>query len=378
MAFNVNIIDNNKYIPLKDGTKLYDLPKNYKFFIGGRTILYGASNSGKSYILNEILYLSKDIVPIIFVVAPTNTSNGAFDGMIPSHFIKTQIDREWLINLWNRQKESAQAYKVANKLQNLRALFLKAIKNDRVQLIQEQFVITKVDNTIKKIDSVPTTKHNHAQKKSQKQKCIQVKEDILRELYKSQIRLNKVYLERLQLSDIEKHTLAFLDFNPNMVLVLDDCASQMKEWAKWIDGTENLIESIFYQGRHNYLTLIMTAQDDKSMKSEFRKNASLSIFTTPNIAAANFERSANNFDKKTKERALRCIEATFAQDPNSEYKHFRKLAYVNQATDPFRTIEAGTYDDFRMGGDPMWRLEERLKSESENLQSNSLFNKYSK
>ena len=54
------------------------------------------------------------------------------------------------------------------------------------------------------------------------------------------------------------------DFNPNIMLILDDCASQFKKWYK----KSSIIKQIFYEGRWRFFTTVITAQDDKEIDSD--------------------------------------------------------------------------------------------------------------
>ena len=44
---------------------------DYKTLIGGSTILIGGSRTGKSYIIRDILYNIKELIPVCLVICPT-------------------------------------------------------------------------------------------------------------------------------------------------------------------------------------------------------------------------------------------------------------------------------------------------------------------
>ena len=50
----------DKSLCLSDKTKLKWLPKNHKDYLNRTTIIYGRTNSGKSTIIDDIMYLCKD------------------------------------------------------------------------------------------------------------------------------------------------------------------------------------------------------------------------------------------------------------------------------------------------------------------------------
>lgn len=60
-----------------------------------------------------------------------------------------------------------------------------------------------------------------------------------------------------------------------MMLIFDDCAAKIKSFVK----TSDTLKEIFYNGRHWYFSLVLTAQDDKEIETELRKNTAVSIFT---------------------------------------------------------------------------------------------------
>ena len=52
------------------------------------------------------------------------------------------------------------------------------------------------------------------------------------------------------LSEKSRYILKYLDFNPNCVLVLDDCGAILKKFQK------EEAKKIIFQGRHNYINII--------------------------------------------------------------------------------------------------------------------------
>jgi hypothetical protein len=196
---------------------------------------------------------------------------------------------------------------------------------------------------------------------------------MLKKLYKNAIRYNKVALEENHsLSKSEKAALSFLDFNPNIMLILDDCASTFKKMYK----KSSAIKEIFYEGRHYFFTTIISSQDDKEIDSELRKNTTISIFTTAQSAISNFERASNGYPKHERLHAKSCIETVVKQDDN-DLKHFQKLVYIQNESDPFRYTIADMYDEFKMGSKPMWEYSDRLKDKKDYLsKDNTLFDRY--
>jgi hypothetical protein len=358
----------DRSLMLRDGTKLKWLPKSYKDFLNRTTVVYGRTNSGKSVIIEEIMYLCKDCIPTVFVISPSNSSNNAYTDKIPSQFIRKELCVDWLERLLKRQKNSSGVYINANKLEVLKKLFNR-VSDDTTQII-EKSIIRKAHLSIVSIEDSAMA---FIQKKKQKVQILSDRDSMLKKLYKTSIRYHKVYLEmRKDLDKSERGALIFLDFNPNVMLILDDCASKFKKMCK----KSSAMKEIFYEGRHYFFTTIISSQDDKEIDSELRKNTTMSIFTTAQSATSNFDRASNGYPKHEKLRAKACIEMVFKQDDN-DIKHYQKLTYIQNEPDPFRFTIADIRDDFRMGSKPMWDYSDRIKEKKNALnRDNALFDKY--
>jgi hypothetical protein len=359
---------NDKSLFMTDKTRLKWMQKKYTHYLNKTTIVYGRTNSGKSTVIEEIMYLCKEHIPTVFVIAPTNSSNNAYTDKIPDQFIRKELDVEWLDKLLARQKNSAGAYINANKIEILQSLFKKV--SDTTSQSLEQSIINKAHISLSYISEAVM---DFPQKKKQKNQILEHKNNMLRSLYKNTIRFNKVKLENnSNLHKTEKAALSFLDFNPNIMLILDDCASKFKKLYK----KSSAIKEIFYEGRHYFFTTIISTQDDKEVDSELRKNTTVSVFTTSQSATSNFERASNGYPKHERIKAKTCVESVFNQQEN-DVTHYQKLVYIQGEADPFRYTIANLYDDFRMGSLPMWQYSEKIKSRKNSLNKNNpLFDKY--
>jgi hypothetical protein len=363
-------MSDDKSLFLSDRTKVKWMPKSYKHYLNKTTIVYGRTGSGKSTIIEEIMKLCQMFVPSIFVVAPTNSSNNAYTNKVPCQFIKKEIEITWLEKLLERQKNSANAYNNANNLEILKTLFNR-ISDETAQSL-ESSIIQKAQNAVVYIETANIT---FASKKNQKVQINEERDNMLKKLYKTTIRFNKVELEqRTDLDKLEWGAIEYLDFNPNVILILDDCASKFKKMYK----KSSAIKEIFYEGRHYFFTTIISSQDDKEIDSELRKNTSVSIFTTAQSATSNFERTSNGYPKHERLRAKTCTEGVFKQDEN-DTKHHQKLVYIQGDADPFKYTIADVYDEFRMGSGPMWSLSDKIKErKSMRVSDNPLFTNHNR
>jgi len=319
------------------------LEKSYKHFLNKNTILFGASNSGKSTILMEILYLLKDHVPNIFVFSPTADSNAAFDGVVPNPVIYTSIDIKALNSIYERQQGASLIYTKVNNINMLRKVF---------NIVADQNALN-LESSIKRIPIPRETPNTRELQILCEQRLIK--------LYKDVIRKNKHKI--LNTSDDIKYVLRYLDFNPRCIVVFDDCGAVLKKLQR-----EEVMRKIIFQGRHNHINLIMTLQDDKDLESSIKKNAFVNIFTTERCAATYFERSSNSFSRKEKNYAYSVISSVFSS------RDYKKLVYIRDAPDPFRYTIANIYS-FKFGSPKLWKLCSLVK-QSDNFNHNPVLQNF--
>lgn len=334
--------------------KVKFLEKTSGHYLNRSTILFGASNSGKSTILIEILYLLKKHVPIIFVFAPTADANNAFDGIVPSPLIYKNVEIEVLKDLYKRQQAATKIYNTVNNLTALRILFERVAEHRYVEAAKMAYGNASAIISRKKND----TSINFIEQKASITEIKNVRDAYLLRLYKNVIRSNRKRLKNMNISSDEKYILKYLDFNPNCVVVFDDCAAVLKKFQK-----EEVVKKIIFQGRHNFINIILTLQDDLNLDSSIKKNAFVNIFTTSRCAAAYFERGSNSFSKREKERAAKIINHIFTPTIKKDYK---KLVYLRDEVDPFRYTIADTYDNFKFGCPSIWHLCKHISDEKNN------------
>jgi hypothetical protein len=331
--------------------KIKFLEKNAKFYLNRSTILFGASNSGKSTILMEILYLLKDSVPNIFVFSPTADSNNAFDGIIPDPLIFKTVDIDTLTAIYKRQQAATRIYNNVNKLPSLKKLFSLVANTEHLSMEKRMrddaniIILRKQnDSGIKPMD-----------KKSSIMEVENARNQALSKLYKVVIRCNKQRLKRVGISGDESYIIKYLDFNPNCVVVLDDCGAILKKFQK-----EEVVKKIIFQGRHNYINIILTLQDDLNLDSSIKKNAFVNVFTTSRCASAYFDRGSNNFSKKEKMMADIIINDIFTSTKKGD---FRKLVYLRDDSDPFRYTIADIYENFKFGCPVLWDMCDKVNKD---------------
>lgn len=334
--------------------KLKWMEKDYRYYLNKSTILFGASNSGKSTILLEILYLLKDQVPNIFVFAPTAEENNAFDNIVPKSLVFQELSIEKLSQIYKRQQAATKIFNTANNIKDLKYLFEIVAKQDEKTLVEKIYLNSEL--TIRKINN--NKKLDFASKKSKIADVNEIRAENIKKIYKSVIRKNKERFENIK--DKYKYIVKYLDFNPNCVVVLDDCGAELKKFQN-----NETVKKIIFQGRHSHINIIMTLQDDLNLNSAIKKNAFVNIFTTSQCASAYFERASNSYSKKTKEKASKIINYIFSESENG-IKNYKKLVYLRGHMDPFRCTIADVYENWQFGSPHLWKLCKKLEKNDSN------------
>lgn len=330
--------------------KVKFLEKDPKYFLNKSTIIYGASGTGKSTILIEILYILKDYVPTIFVFSPTADDNNGFAGIVPDALIFRNVDIKKLEEIYKRQQGATRIYNTVNEQKGLRALFEKVANNKTIDCAKDAY--RNANNLI--AEKQNSTHLNFGEKKKMIKSIKNTRDKFLSTLYKAVIRKNKYRLRNMSITPSDHYILQYLDFNPNCIIIMDDCGAVLKKFQK-----ETVIQKIFFQGRHSYINLILSLQDDLRLDSSIKKNAFVNIFTTSQIASAYFNRSGTSFSKKEKHLADKIISRVF-----TDSKDYKKLVYVRNEVQPFRYTIADVYEDFRFGCPKLWELDKNMNGKN--------------
>jgi hypothetical protein len=356
----------SKTIYTEDGTPIRWFASDTKSYLDKTTLIFGGTGSGKTTIIEEILYLTRKSIPNYIVIAP-KTSDVAYRKKIPARCIKEDLSKERLEKIWKRQYFMTQLYNTANDVENLESLFLKA--PDRQAIVMVKAIIQRANDTIITIESTP--QFNFAQKKSQTIGIEELRNKKINMVYKKSIRQNKSILEGLTLTDKEKITLDYMDFNPRIMLIIDDCSEKFEMWMKYFKkGEVNPFESIFYKGRWNYITLVFAAHDDKIVDTKLRKNARVTFYANSSSLVASLNKTQSGYTSQEKKLAQKMAGTIFVGEDNDGVKNHQKFCYIREDTCPFRYMIANLYPEFSLGCNPLLDLTKKMPKTEDSLSDN--------
>lgn len=329
---------------MENQLRIKSIPRDHRLLLKKNIVLYGANNSGKTTLLVDLLSIISPYVPNVIAYAPTADSNNSLKDIVPDILIQRTMELNHVKKVYTRQKNAAAAYNNANDPEVLKSLFNRVAGNNVKNI--EQTIIQIRDTMLNKLRTHVT---DVIERKKQSKKIDTLSQDLLISMYKKVIRSEKLTLLKMKLIDTERNAIKFLDFNPNMVMIFDDCASVLTKKIQ----NDPLMKDLFFMYRHAYITIIFTFQDDLGLESFLRKNASLSFFTTQQCCDAYFERGSNNFSKEMKLNAQMMSNIIFDKN-QKEIPEFSKFLYIRDDPEPFRFYCAHLHDQFRFGSNVLW------------------------
>ena len=304
-------LDEKGNLVTEDGKKLPPFQSTPAMFIDRSLVIYGPSKTGKTIITKHIMKTVNGFIEQIIVVSPSEPTNRSYEGFVDPPFIHYRLyladpanpkkeDKNgalrFLEAVWKRQEMMAAIYTRANHADVLANLYGRLPKHVRAEGLKH--IETINDRRTKVIERVK--KQFAAEPGRRDEKVKEVNEKFKKML----ILIYKKYIAPFyadlwgdpELSEDERYSLQYLNFNPRLLLIFDDCAAQLKPFF-----TKEIFRKLFYQNRHSFITVILICQDDTDLLANLRKNAFISFFTEPVVCLSNFERSANKFPKQTKQ-----------------------------------------------------------------------------
>lgn len=334
----------------KGGREIPEFDKGIDYFLNRSIILYGASNSGKSTIIKDILHLVRKHIPNVCVICPTNKLNGSYDGLIPKPLIHSEVKENLLNDILKRQSLNVKIHNLVNDKDKLEFLYGKMIeKNSKL-----------LEKILNAYDVVKSDLERIADKESLK-KLKKEHDNRIISFYKDTIFSNVKHIHSLDLNENDKMLMRHIHINPNFLIIIDDAAVSANVWCKYAS-----VKELFFNGRHHRVTFMIAFQDDKLLESSLRKNAFINIFTTEKVCNAFFNRSANNFSSQEKNMMADVASAVFKQTKSKE-DNYKKLVYLRESTPPYRWMEARLVKDFVFGSAHLIKYCEQVAKDDKEL-----------
>lgn len=335
-------------------------------YIDKTTLIFGGSGSGKTTMIEEIMYICKEFIPNYLVIAP-KTSDHAYRKKLPARCIKEDLTKKLLKQIWSRQVNLTQVCSVANDMEILERLFAR-IPDRNYKLIVDVMSKRAADF----ITSIENSDLSFADKKSRITLLEDLKTRQIKRTYKEAVSKNKEFLEKQQgLSGKERTALEYIDTNPRLMLIIDDCTEKFQGWMKFFKkGVEdNIFEKIFYKGRWNNITLLFAGHDDKPVDAELRKNARVIKYGTGQALIASLNKAGNAFNRTEKKNG-EAIAAKIYSGEESGIKTHKKVCYLRDDPFPWRYTIANIHEDFTLGSDSLYNLVKKMPKTEEKLETN--------
>ena len=337
--------------------------KENPYFLNKLTLIYGQSFSGKSVLIKDILASLKDSVPIGICCNPTNTQNGDYDGIFPEQCIYDDVTKPLLQRIFQRQQNVIAMYDLVRDPDQLRPLYKK------VGDAESQKKIDRLNNIYQKgiRDFKSTYEKSEIDVALEDLKAKYTKK--LVNIYRGSIIANLERIDMRSLTDMQKAIISNFTINPRLLILIDDCASSIREWSQ-LEETKKL----FYQGRHLQVTTIITMQAISVINPSLRNNAHISLFTTAKAVNNYYAKATSGASPDERKQIMKIASVVFAESDDKSKPNFRKLCILGsiiKTPHPVQYIIASPKKR-RFGSAALWAVCDSVKKEQAlSLTSNS-------
>jgi len=325
-------------------------------------LIFGPSGSGKSKIIVDIMATLNNDVDQIIVISPTDPANKTYSGkdVVPTPLIHYKLTDDLLETIWSRQEMFAAVYSRANQKSVLQSLFNR-LNLTEVKKILEQAEITKAD----KLREVNGQFSDKARAKTKTEEIEREYEKFFTLVYKRYISEYRKKLANMDLNQDEAFTIRYLEFNPRLLLIFDDCTADFKRLKS--PRAKSIMGKLFFQNRWAFTTVVIACHGDKNLDADLRNNAFMSIWTTRNSANVYFAHEANGFTKETAKKVIEWAPQIF--------KGFQKLVYIREK-DKFYKYTAQEHFNFQFGCAAIRSYCKKIKSDGLSMDMNNEFFQY--
>lgn len=371
-----SLYDDGIFCKTSSGSELVpELIDDENLFLNRLTIIYGETGTGKTTVITHILNTLKQQIPVAVVANPTNRLNKNYNKYFPDQSIHDELSKTLLKNLLNRQKKSIGLYNLINDITALDPIFSKcSTRKDKDKIGQ---LLQKFNEHKKKIkqeyDEINADKHINMIQEMNDNKIISIMQNVINE--------NSVQLlsemspdgTNYGFSDKQLMIIKNILFNPNLLLLLDDCASTVKDWK---DLTE--IKQLFFEGRHYHTTVIISMHNVVLIPPPLRNNAHINIYTTEASVNTYLRKDSSGISKDFKKKMEHIAQMVFKDSGDKRKPNYKKLCYFGPVINIDDRIQylIAKPSKFRFGSVPFWTLCSNMKK-SDQTDAAALVNYFS-
>jgi len=322
-------------------------------FLNRLTVLYGESGTGKTSLILHVLKNLKQHIPVAVVANPTNKLNNNYSGIFPEQAIHDEISKDVLIKLFKRQIKSMHLYNLINDMSILDPIFTKCASprdKEKIQILIQ--TLTNHKNKIRqKYTEFESEKHISNIQSLHNKKVT----DIMRMVINDN---SAKLLADPCFTDKQNLVIRNILFNPNILLLLDDCASTVKEWK---DLTET--RKLFFEGRHYHTTVLITMHNETLIPPPLRNNAHINIFTAETAVTTYFRKDACGISAAQKKNISKIAKSVFEDSGDKKKPNFKKLCYFSPVINVDTRIQyiLARPTKFKFGSEPFRALCNQLK-----------------
>ena len=257
----------SKVLETSNGEHVPEIKVTPKMLLNKSISMYGASESGKSYIVKYFLDLLSSKVEQFLLVSPSEPSNRSFENTIAAPLIHYEISKpdsnekkdtevkktvRMLKCIFDRQTMLTTMYTVANDIKILKKIYKRLPKE--AQDCGNKVFETIKDSTKQWIKKIERKFINDEDKKVAQIKSInEMHSEFIINAYKRVILPFREYLlmNERNITESEENALLYLIMSPYLAAIFDDCADLL-------DKVKNdaILKAYFYRNRHVMLTAI--------------------------------------------------------------------------------------------------------------------------
>jgi len=325
---SVDLFEDKNRLELDNNVQIQEFVFDPYVFLEKTSAWYGGTGSGKTFHAKFAISKLQEFFPRVVLFSPTNHQSTDFDGIINKVQIIEEFTPDLFLRVYKQAEKNGNIYRTANKFEILLELFNKfAPPQAKVEMQR------LLERKMQKVRDIQAAEVKIELQRKKIKDFVESIDAVLKQYIKVNIAplRNKLLADfaakKEGLSDDVFTALKFLDFNPRILIIFDDCQTELAELLK--SEKKNIeavaaLKNIFSRGRHSFITSIFICQDDIVFKQWMRKGIKNNIITSRAMASTFFQRTgtAANAEGPTRKLALKVIEKMFIDE-----KDHRKLLF---------------------------------------------------